>query len=64
MRNDKDFKIDSTIKSNILKQLNIIYRKLKIKIISFIIMEILILLFFFYYMIAFCEVYMETQISC
>ena len=63
MRNDKDFKIDSTIKSNILKQLNIIYRKLKIKIISFIIMEILILLFFFYYMIAFCEVYMETQIS-
>jgi hypothetical protein len=63
MRNDKNFKIDSTVKSNIMLKLNTIFTKLKFKIISFIIAEILILLFFFYYMTAFCEVYKKTQIS-
>ena len=63
MRNDKNFKIDSNIKSQIIAKLNSIFRKLKIKIISFIIIEILILLFFFYFMTAFCEIYKQTQIS-
>ena len=63
IRNDKNFKIDSTVKSNIMLKLNTIFTKLKFKIISFIIAEILILLFFFYYMTAFCEVYKKTQIS-
>ena len=36
---------------------------LKIKIISFIVFELLFMLFFFYYAIIFCHVYESTQIS-
>ena len=63
MRNDKNFKVDSNIKSQIIDKLNSIFIKLKTKIISFIIIEMLILLFFFYFMTAFCEVYRKTQVS-
>ena len=63
MRNDKNFKYNNLRKSQIVKKLHSIFRKLKIKIISFIIIEIFIILFFCYYMIAFCEVYKKTQVS-
>ena len=63
MRNDKNFKYNDLRKSQIVKKLQSIFRKLKIKIISFIVIEILLILFFCYYMIAFCEVYKRTQVS-
>ena len=40
-----------------------IIKKLKIKILFFIILEVTLLLFFFYFVTAFCEVYQKTQIS-
>ena len=60
---DKIFKINIKSKRKIYEELNIVFRILRIKIIIYIILEFLIILFFFYYIIAFCEVYKETQNS-
>ena len=63
MRKDKDFKITLKTKNRIIKELNKIFHILYFKIIFFIIIESLILFFFGYYMVAFCSVYKNTQIS-
>ena len=63
MRNDENFKIDSKEKTQIIHNLNKIFKQLKIKIISFIIIELSILLFFLYYLSIFCEIYKKTQMS-
>ena len=63
MRKNKKYKVSNSIKNKILIKLKIIFKMLKIKIIFFIIAETLILLFFAYYMIVFCEIYKETQMS-
>ena len=47
----------------IYEKLNKIYKTLKIKIISYIIIDLLLLIFFLYYITAFCEVYRNTQLS-
>ena len=61
LKNDNKFIIKS--KRKIYEELNIVFKILKIKIAIYIILEFLIFLFFFYYIIAFCEVYKETQID-
>ena len=63
MRKNKKYKVSNSIKSKILIKLKVIFKMLKIKIIFFIITETLILLFFAYYMVVFCEIYKETQMS-
>ena len=63
MRQNKKYKVSFKRRKHILKRIYEINRKLKIKIIIFIILEFLIMLFFFYFVTAFCEVYKNTQIS-
>ena len=63
MRKDKKYKVSNDDIIKIYKNLDSIYRILKIKIVFYIIIEFLLLLFFFYYITAFCEVYKNTQIS-
>ena len=63
MRKNKKYKVSNSIKTKILIKLKVIFKMLKIKIIFFIIVETLILLFFAYYMVVFCEIYKETQMS-
>jgi len=63
MRQNKKYKVSFKRRKHILKTIYEINRKLKIKIIIFIILEFLIMLFFFYFVTAFCEVYNKTQIS-
>ena len=63
MRKNKKYKVSNSIKGKILIKLKVIFKMLKIKIIFFIITETIILLFFSYYMIVFCEIYKETQMS-
>ena len=50
-------------KLEIQKNIDEILKCLKIKIIVFLIIEFLFYLFFYYYIIAFCHVYKNTQIS-
>ena len=63
IRRNKNYKISNKTKKNIYKKLEKIYKCLKIKILFYIIFESFIILFFFYYILAFCEVYRETQIN-
>ncbi len=63
MKHDKNYKVKRKTKKNMLKNLFIIIRNLKCKIVLFLIIELLIMLFFYYFVTAFCEVYKETQTS-
>ena len=63
MRKDRNYKITKKKKIEILKQINEINLKLKIKIIIFLISELSLILFFYYFVTAFCEVYKNTQVS-
>ena len=63
LRKNKDYKVNKKRKINIILQIRHICLKLKNKIITFFILEFLIMLFFFYFVTAFCEVYKKTQIS-
>ena len=63
LKNDKINKINIKSKRKIYEEINIVFKCLKIKIIIYIILEFAIILFFFYYIVAFCEVYKETQID-
>ena len=63
MRKDNKYKVNMSKRKEIYKNIIEINKKLKIKIIAFIIIELLIMLFFYYFVTAFCEVYSETQIS-
>jgi hypothetical protein len=63
MRKDKKYKVKDETIMKIYEKLNKIYKTLKIKIISYIIIDLLLLIFFLYYITAFCEVYRNTQLS-
>ncbi len=63
MRKDRKYKVKEEAIIKIYEELNVIYRNLKIKIISYIFIDLIFLLFFLYYITAFCEVYKNTQIS-
>ena len=63
MRKSSSYFVSRIQKRNILMEIYEINKKLKIKIILFIILEFLLLLFFYYFVTAFCEVYPNTQVS-
>ena len=63
LRKDNKYYVSKIKRKIILIRIHEINRKLKIKIIFFILIEVLIMLFFCYFVTAFCEVYKMTQIS-
>ena len=63
LRNDNNYYVSKIKKKLILTRIHQIIKKLKIKIIFFILIEVLIMLFFCYFVTAFCDVYKMTQIS-
>ena len=63
LKSDDKYKVSMQKKLEIKDKIKNILKCLKIKIIFFIIFELLLTLFFLYYTIAFCHVYKSTQIS-
>jgi ABC-type sugar transport system permease subunit len=63
MRKNSKYIVSRITKKEIMFQIYEIIKKLKIKILFFIILECTLLLFFFYFVTAFCEVYQKTQVS-
>ena len=63
LKKDKTYKVDDETKIKISNEIEKILKCLKIKIICFVIFELLLSLFFFYYVTAFCHVYKSTQTS-
>ena len=63
MIKNKKARLNETKKNKILKNVREIISYLKIKILIFIITEILLMLFFTYYVTVFCSIYKNTQIS-
>ena len=63
MKKDKKYLIKKSKKIDIYRKIKNILKSLRIKIIIFIIIELLLLLFSFYFTTAFCEVYKNTQVT-
>ena len=63
MRKDEKYIVSEETKIEINNKLKTTYKRLKIKIFIFFIIEILIFLFYKYFMIAFGEVYRNTQLD-
>ena len=63
MKKNKMYKVDLNKKKFIYNNLLNVYKKMRIKIICYIIIELILMLFFFYFITAFCEVYRDTQKS-
>ena len=63
LRKNKNYKVSKNQKKIIFQSVLEQFRKLKIKLIFYIIIEFLLILFFFYFVTAFCEVYKSTQAS-
>ena len=63
MRKNRKYKANRKTKIEILKKINDISKKFKIKIIIYFICEFILILFFYYFVTAFCEVYKKTQIN-
>ena len=63
MRKNRKYKVSRKTKIEILKKVNDISKKLKIKIMIYFICEFSLILFFYYFVTAFCEVYKKTQIN-
>ena len=63
IKKEKNYCITEKRKDEILKQIELILKKYKIKIIILLIIEFLLILFFAYYVTAFCHVYSSTQLS-
>ena len=63
LKQDKNYKVTEQRKNEIIFEIDLILKKMKIKIIILIIIELIIMLFFWYYVTAFCHVYFSTQIS-
>lgn len=63
LREDENYYVNYEKKLDIHKKIKSLLKRLKIKMIIFIILDFLILLFFFYFVTNFCEVYLNTQTS-
>ena len=63
IRNKKTIEIDKKEKEIFSLRIAVILRRLKKKILFFIILELLIMVLFSYYISAFCAVYKKTQMS-
>ena len=63
MKKDKKYKVTNERKIEIKNEIEKIFKNYKIKIIVFIILELLFMIFFWYFVIIFCHVYKSTQTS-
>jgi len=63
LKKDKKYKVTEDRKKEILKEIELILKRYKIKVIIFIVIELILILFFWYYVTAFCHVYSSTQKS-
>ena len=63
LREDPNYKVSEERKSEIMHKIDKELKKLKVKMIFFVIVDFIILLFFFYFVTAFCEIYKNTQTS-
>ena len=63
MKKNKKYIVTEERKIEIKKEIEIILRNYKIKIIIFVIIEMILMIFFWYYVILFCHIYQSTQIS-
>ena len=63
LKNNKKYKIDEKRKKEIFLEIEEILKRLKIKIIFLIIIEVVLMLFFWYFVTVFCHVYSSTQKS-
>ena len=63
MREDPNYQVTNERKEEILKTVNKCLKKLKIKMVIFVVIDFIILLFFYYFTTAFCSVYQKTQSS-
>ena len=61
MKKDKEYKVNENKKKEIKNKIEDILKCLKIKIIIFIVTELILMLFFLYYITVFCHVYKEKQ---
>ena len=60
---EKNYIVKEKRKTEIFMEVEKILRRLKVKIIAFIIFELILILFFWYFVTAFCHVYNNTQTS-
>ena len=63
MREDPEYQVTNERKEEILISVNKSLKKLKVKMIIFVVIDFIILLFFYYFTTAFCSVYQNTQTS-
>ena len=63
LRINKKYTVTDQRKEEIVKEVESILKKYKIKIILLFIFELIFMLFYWYYVIVFCHVYSSTQIS-
>ena len=63
LRKDKNYKVSEERKKEIVYKIDKELKKLKFKMILFVVVDFIIILFFFYFVTAFCEVYSNTQTS-
>ena len=63
MKKNKKYFVKESSKNKIIHEIERIYKKLKIKIAIFLVMEFSLMIFFWYYVSTFCAVYKETQES-
>ena len=63
MREDPDYQVTNERKEEILISVNKSLKKLKVKMVIFVVIDFIILLFFYYFTTAFCSVYQNTQTS-
>ena len=63
LREDSNYKVSDERKDEIMQKIDKELKKLKVKMVFFVIVDFIILLFFFYFVTAFCEIYKNTQTS-
>ena len=59
----KKYVVTTQKKLELKREIDYIFKKYKIKIIIFVIIELLLTLFFWYYVTVFCQIYSSTQKS-
>ena len=63
MKANKKYKVTDERKKEIIKEIEKILKKYKIKVFVFMFIEFMLMLFFWYYVTVFCHVYSSTQKS-
>ena len=63
IKKDKNYKVTEKRKTEIKNEIEKIFKNYKIKLIIFILIELLFMVFFWYFVIIFCHIYPSTQIS-